>query len=224
MKRSFLVIALLTLLAPLMLSLATPANAFTDKDCSDFATQAEAQRFYDNAGPGDPHRLDGDDNDGKACESLPCPCSSGGGSGGGGGTTATVVKQRAKIVKVIDGDTVDARLRSSGVVKRVRMIGINTPESGTCGYSTATSSLKKLTPVGTIVTLVSDPTQALKDRYGRLLRYVMKSGYDMNRKQVHRGMAKVYVVNDDPFQRVRGYRSAQADARDANRGLWKNCW
>lgn len=42
-----------------------------DRDCSDFATQSEAQRFYEAAGgPGrDPHRLDAD-RDGIACESL----------------------------------------------------------------------------------------------------------------------------------------------------------
>lgn len=41
-----------------------------DRDCRDFATQAEAQRFLEAAGPGDPHRLDGD-GDGVACERLP---------------------------------------------------------------------------------------------------------------------------------------------------------
>ncbi len=42
-----------------------------DCDCSDFATQEEAQRFYETHNPQrDPHHLDGD-NDGKACESLP---------------------------------------------------------------------------------------------------------------------------------------------------------
>jgi len=38
-----------------------------DRDCSDFATQAEAQAFFIAAGPGDPHRLDRD-GDGIACE------------------------------------------------------------------------------------------------------------------------------------------------------------
>ncbi|GGE15139.1 hypothetical protein GCM10011571_15850 [Marinithermofilum abyssi] len=42
-----------------------------DRDCSDFATQKEAQRFFEEAGPGDPHRLDGSDGDGKVCEQLP---------------------------------------------------------------------------------------------------------------------------------------------------------
>ena len=39
-----------------------------DLDCSDFATQAQAQAEY-NRDPSDPHRLDAD-NDGTACETL----------------------------------------------------------------------------------------------------------------------------------------------------------
>ncbi|MFW5729528.1 MAG: thermonuclease family protein, partial [Spirochaetota bacterium] len=45
-------------------------GSFEDRNCSDFDTQAVAQRFFEQAGPGDPHRLDGD-GDGRACESLP---------------------------------------------------------------------------------------------------------------------------------------------------------
>lgn len=41
-----------------------------DKDCKDFKTHAEAQAFFEAAGPGDPHKLDSD-GDGLACESLP---------------------------------------------------------------------------------------------------------------------------------------------------------
>jgi hypothetical protein len=48
-----------------------PARA-ADYDCSDFSNQAQAQEYLL---PGDPYNLDGD-NDGIACESLPCPCSS----------------------------------------------------------------------------------------------------------------------------------------------------
>lgn len=40
-----------------------------DKDCNDFRSWAAAQRFYEQSGPGDPHRLDAD-HDGIACESL----------------------------------------------------------------------------------------------------------------------------------------------------------
>ncbi|WP_246202585.1 thermonuclease family protein [Virgibacillus doumboii] len=44
-----------------------------DRDCGDFDTQHAAQDFYEAAGgpDEDPHRLDGSDNDGKVCESLP---------------------------------------------------------------------------------------------------------------------------------------------------------
>src|ERR1700710_2389016 len=52
-----------------------------DYDCSDFATQAEAEEYLL---PGDPYDLDAD-GDGIACEDLPCPCSSSSGEGGGGG-------------------------------------------------------------------------------------------------------------------------------------------
>lgn len=43
------------------------ASAFVDLDCGDFSTQEEAQGYLL---PGDPHRLDAD-NDGIACETLP---------------------------------------------------------------------------------------------------------------------------------------------------------
>lgn len=43
-----------------------------DQDCSDFDTQQEAQEFFEANNPDeDPHRLDGNDNDGIVCESLP---------------------------------------------------------------------------------------------------------------------------------------------------------
>lgn len=48
------------------------AGAFVDRDCSDFATQAQAQHYYKkHGGPRrDPSRLDAD-HDGIACEDLP---------------------------------------------------------------------------------------------------------------------------------------------------------
>lgn len=41
-----------------------------DYNCSDFSTQAEAQKFFTKVGNNDLYALDGDD-DGLACESLP---------------------------------------------------------------------------------------------------------------------------------------------------------
>ena len=49
---------------------AQPALAFRDRDCSDFSSHAQAQRFFKKHNPNrDPHGLDGD-NDGIACEAL----------------------------------------------------------------------------------------------------------------------------------------------------------
>jgi micrococcal nuclease len=47
-----------------------PNPSIPDRDCSDFKTQKEAQAFFDQFAPNDPHKLDRD-GDGVACESLP---------------------------------------------------------------------------------------------------------------------------------------------------------
>ena len=80
-------------------------------------------------------------------------------------------------------------------------------------------------PYGTRVKLVSDSTQASTDRYGRILRYISrtKDGAQINRAQVWRGNARVYVYNNKPFKRVASFRDAQAAAKAAPRGIWKNC-
>ena len=69
---------------------------------------------------------------------------------------------------------------------------------------------------------MSDPKQPLKDRYGRLLRYVMKGSIDIDQVQVRRGWAKVFVVGRG-FGRVGAYRAAQSAAKAAHRGIWRAC-
>jgi hypothetical protein len=73
-------LALLLSVSVVSASSAEPVATASDYDCSDFATQEEAQEYLE---PGDPDRLDAD-NDGIACEDLP---SGGGGGGGGGGSS-----------------------------------------------------------------------------------------------------------------------------------------
>lgn len=212
----------------------SPAQAFVDRDCSDFGTQKQAQIFFLNAGgpSSDPHRLDAD-NDGVVCETLPCPCYYGTKKPGAKPKPAPKPKkpkklvQHARIVKVIDGDTVKVRLRS-GQVSNVRMIGIDTPEvygGVQCWGREASAWLKTELPKRTRVTLISDPTQQLKDRYNRLLRYVIKKKgkVDMNRAQVQRGNAKVYVYGGKPFQKTKGYKKVQRKAKRRDLGLWGGC-
>ena len=204
--------------------------ASADKDCADFSTQAAAQTFFLNNNPSaDPHRLDAD-GDGVACESNPCPCAT---SGGGGNPAPVpfappipeVKRERATVIRVVDGDTLTVRLRTGPRVY-VRLLGIDTPEvyGGTqCHGPEASYAAERMLPPGTKVWLRSDPSQALKDRYGRLLRYVAKGRLDVNRKLVVRGHAKVYVYDHTPFQRTASYRRAQTVAKKLDRGLWGSC-
>lgn len=203
----------------------TPATAVVDMDCGDFANQSAAQTFYVNNGPGDPHRLD-DDNDGQACESLPCPC----------GVRDTqnpvpiaapmeVYRETGKVTRVVDGDTLNVRLRGGGIVS-VRMLGIDTPENGRCGAAKATDNLRQLAPVGSTVNLVSDPSQAAKDRYGRLLRYVKRQGgyNDLSFRQAWDGFTKPYIFGGQPVARHREYVRAINSAMNNARGAWRGCW
>jgi hypothetical protein len=109
---------------------------------------------------------------GIACESNPCPCNynTGGGSGGGdgdGGNSTPIKKQAARIIKVIDGDTVRVKLKG-GPKRDVRLLGIDTPEvygGVECGGKAASKKLKKQLPRNTKVKLISDRTQPLVDKY-----------------------------------------------------------
>lgn len=231
LRRALSLTPVLAMLAGVLAVLASsPAQAIADRDCADFATQKAAQIFFLKHSPGsDPHRLDADD-DGIACDSNPCPCyykrSLPSGSGTATQPRRTVV-QYARVVKVVDGDTADVRL-TSGARKRVRFLGIDTPEvygGVECGGPAASRTLKRLLPVRTRVKLVSDTSQANADRYGRILRYVVRTrdGLQVNRNMVWRGNARVYVYNHKPFKRVASFRDAQRAAKAAPRGIWKSC-
>ena len=230
--RRLVVLPVLALVASLLIGLGTsPAQAIVDRDCGDFATQAAAQTFFlANSPSTDPHRLDAD-GDGIACDANPCPCSTRltplVGTVAATPAKSTIV-QYARVTSVADGDTVNVRL-STGTYRRVRLLGIDTPEvyGGVveCGGPAASVAMKKMLPVGTRVKLVSDTTQAAVDRYGRLLRYVSRvaDGKQVNRAQVYLGNATVYVYNGVPFKRTGDYRSAEAAAKAAPRGIWRNC-
>ncbi len=240
-----LALLLLPLLAASLLA-AQPASA-ADMDCGDFATQAAAQAFFLNAGPGDPHQLDGD-GDGVACESNPCPCSTSVvplvGSAtqtptptptaaptaatdpNGSGTSGPTRRDRAVVVRVTDGDTLKVRM-ADGVEESVRLIGIDTPEvygGAECGGAAASRRMRTLAPVGSRVLLVSDPTQADRDRYDRLLRYVERHRRDVGRAQIAAGLAQVYVYRNDPFRRTGAYTRVEGRAERLARGSWPRCW
>jgi endonuclease YncB( thermonuclease family) len=223
--------ALACLLAPFVTVLAAvPASAGgpSDVDCADFATQAQAQRFFENHNPSaDPYYLDSD-SDGIACEDNPCPCSAGGGGGGGGPQPGPpppppVKRDHARVVAWLDGDTI--RVRLNGHRSFVNLPGIDAPEvrPQECGSELATTSLRKMLHRGARVVLVSDPTQPLRAGRGHLLRYVERSGKDVGKAQIRHGWARVSLVRHKRFDRAPAYHDAQRAAHRASRGIWKRC-
>jgi endonuclease YncB( thermonuclease family) len=202
---------------------ASSAGAAADKDCSDFDTQKQAQQFFESHNPSqDPHRLDAD-GDGIACESNPCPCQKpgGGGGGGGGGDNGTKKKRNVgRVKRIVDGDTVEVKV--AGKRRTVRLVGMDTPERGQCGFDEAKSALRRQLRRGEKVKLKKDPRQGNKDRFGRWLRYVHDGSVDTGLRQVKRGFAEVLVVGGG-FERKRTYQRAENEARADDRGVWALC-
>lgn len=138
--------------------------------------------------------------------------------------------QRGRVVYVSDGDTVGVRL--SGSVRRIRLVGIDAPETKDpdgvteCYGPQAAARALRLMPRGSVVTVVTDPTQDRVDRFGRLLAYVfpVNEPRSVNVQLVADGAAKVYVYRRNrPPKRIRELRDAESAARTANRGLWGTC-
>src|SRR5688500_6399309 len=103
----------------------------------------------------------------------------------------------ASVVKVVDGDTIDISL--NGQTSRVRLIGMNTPEtvdprrSVQCFGTEASNRLKQLLQ-GQTVFVESDPTQDTRDRFGRLLYFVwLSDGRLVNLMMIAEGYANEYT-------------------------------
>jgi micrococcal nuclease len=86
------------------------------------------------------------------------------------------------VERVIDGDTVDV-----GLADDVRLIGIDTPESGQCGFNEAETALETLV-LGKQVTLGSG-ARTDRDRYPRYLRYIDVGGVDAQLALLNQGLA-----------------------------------
>jgi len=83
------------------------------------------------------------------------------------------------VLKVIDGDTIEVQL--DGKPERVRLLYVDTPESGDNEHGKAMEEGKKaaealssLLPVGTSVMLCSSGRALASDRYGRLLALIVR--------------------------------------------------
>ena len=136
------------------------------------------------------------------------------------------VQANAKVDRIVDGDTLIANV--GGQRERVRLIGINTPESVDrdrpvmCFGKEASSHLEKLVPPGTPIRIERDVEP--RDKYGRILGYVYRAsdGLFVNMAQVTDGYANQYTFPPNVAY-VNEFKKAAARARSERTGLWGAC-
>ena len=130
----------------------------------------------------------------------------------------------ARVLRVVDGDTIKVRL-DGGRVERVRYIGIDTPESVKPGtpvqcYAEKASHYNAALVAGRAVMLKTDAEQ--RDRYGRLLAYVYAGRVFVNRVLVARGYARTLTIPPNVAHAGEFARLARR-ARTDGIGLWRAC-
>jgi endonuclease YncB( thermonuclease family) len=172
-----------------------------------------------------------------ACALAACTTSGsdrfGGGTSGSGppathgsAVETTIVGANATVVRVIDGDTVDVDV--DGTVERVRLIGIDTPETKKpnhpieCWGPEASAHTAALLPPGTSVLVERDVVG--RDDYGRLLGYVHRTddGLFVNRELVQQGFARPLTIAPNDLYAAQFTADARA-AEAADLGMWAAC-
>lgn len=131
-------------------------------------------------------------------------------------TTPTPIAVSARVIKVIDGDTI---VVDTG--QHIRYIGMNTPEveNNEC-YATEASEINKNLVLGKIVRLEKDVSET--DKYGRLLRYVYIDSKMINDELVKDGVANVKSVPPD-VKYKNEFLESEKFAKGNNLGLWASC-
>ena len=131
----------------------------------------------------------------------------------------------ARVVRVVDGDTVVVSW--GGRRERVRYIGIDTPESVKPGtpvqcYAEAASAANARLVRGREVRLV--PDRESRDTYGRLLAYVYRSpdGLFVNRELLRRGYARTLTIAPNT-RHAHELADVRNRARRTGAGLWTAC-
>lgn len=131
----------------------------------------------------------------------------------------------ATVLRIVDGDTVDVVDDHRGRL-RVRLLGIDTPETKKPGYGVAcwgpeATAFATKSLLGQRVAVVEDPSQGVHDRYGRTLAYLVKvDGWDYSTEAARSGAAHAYIYGDTPVSRADQIAAAERRARVEQRGLW----
>ncbi len=141
-------------------------------------------------------------------------------------TTASGSESSGVVERVVDGDTIEVRLATGGEPIRVRILGIDTPETVNpdtdvqCwGPEASVWARQQLDHRA--VTLISDPVADATDRYGRALRYVvLPDGSNYSIVAAGAGMARAYTYKGQQLSEAANIVAAQSTAQDGGAGLW----
>ncbi len=115
-----------------------------------------------------------------------------------------------KLVKVLDGDTVD--VLQEGKAERIRLHGIDAPEKGMPHGQKAKQYVLDLAAQKIVTVEVKDT-----DRYGRTVgEVILPDGRSLNREIVKAGYAWWYRQ----YSKDASLGVLEAEARNARRGLW----
>lgn len=202
-----------------------------DYDCADFDNQLEAQEAFEANDPvGDPYGLDSD-RDGTVCRALPCPCRLGAPDAPRvvaipEGKASLGPPRRARVRKVVDGDTVKVRIKTKvQKTKKVQLLGIDAPElsdPSECGSNEAASMLRQALPKRAPIRLRRDFWAENRDRERQPLRYVRRDGNDVAMQVLHAGWAQVNV-RYGAFARIQRYRAFVGVAEYLGSGVFGRC-
>lgn len=137
----------------------------------------------------------------------------------------------AKIVAVVDGDTVKVRFTEipygCELRETVRLIGVNTPELNRNNDKEAEYfSVEALNFINNFylssVSIELDPINGLRDKYGRLLAYIwLPNGKCLNELLIKEGYGYFYDKYQFNMQRMIQFNNAQGFAIQNKNGLWK---
>jgi micrococcal nuclease len=116
-----------------------------------------------------------------------------------------------RVARVVDGDTIEL---NDG--RKVRYLGVNTPERGQPFYQQAKDLNAQLVG-GKDVRLEFDADTF--DKYGRTLAHVFVGETHVNLEMVRQGYANVYTVPPN-LKYNEALLAAEREAREQQRGLW----
>ncbi|NOH13880.1 MAG: hypothetical protein HND51_19735 [Chloroflexi bacterium] len=120
-------------------------------------------------------------------------------------------RQTARVIAVIDGDTIDVSIK--GLVFRVRYLGIDTPETPDDRFGPEATTRNRELAGGEIVTMIRDPNDEDVDIYGRMLRYIITDDAFVNLQLVREGFAFLYPSGHTCGPEfLQAYDAARADA------------